>query len=188
MSFSTPLIDTLDEPLPPDSEAVRHALSARIATMPAQWVAGLPLGLDAHGVYGRYFKGEIRSQFSPYKIGLANLVRGETLATGPNGEPLSRDKLYQLPAGADGILKLDRLCRLIHTLNHFLIGGRPGPLVLPIHPLLFQHVKTAHGKTFAKLMAHFELAPRNIILEIPQGLPDAVIAGYLSEGFTVHMI
>ncbi|WP_374349377.1 hypothetical protein [Chitinimonas sp.] len=165
----------------------RSRLVSRLSELPAQWVAGLPLGLDEQGVYGRYFKCELRSQFQQRDVGGALLTHAALRAIGPEGEALDGSKLFSLAAGADGLLKLDRLCRLIHTLNHFVLAGQPAPLVLPIHPRLFEYVKGAHGRTFARMLAHFELSPTSIVLAVPGGLPQAVLDNYLGEGFAVRL-
>ncbi|QNM97342.1 hypothetical protein [Chitinimonas koreensis] len=162
-------------------------LDALLATLPQQWVAGLPLAVDEAGVVGRFFKCELRSRFVAADIGGATLTRAELEVQGPGGEPFPPAKLFTLAAGADGLLKLDRLCRLIHALNHFVVAGRSEPLLLSIHPRLFDYVKTAHGRTFARLLAHFELAPAQVVLELPSGLPQATIDGYLGEGFALRI-
>lgn len=162
-------------------------LSRRLADMPAQWVAGLPLGLDAQGVYGRFFKCEMRSRFVQRQVGRATLTCAELDAVGPDGEPFPPAKLFTLAAGADGLLKLDRLCRLIHALNHFIVQGMPAPLVLSIHPRLFNYVKTGHGRTFARMLAHFGLSPGGIVLALPANLPQPILDSYLGEGFAVHV-
>ncbi|MBV8464459.1 MAG: hypothetical protein JO218_00820 [Burkholderiales bacterium] len=162
-------------------------LRDRLASLPPQWVAGLPLGLDENGVYGRYFKCELRSVFTAQHLGTAELVHAELQATGPDGEPFPAHRLFSLAAGADGLLKLDRLCRLIHTLNHFVVHGRPAPLVLSVHPRLFEYVKAAHGRTFSRMLTHFELQSAGIVLSLPRELPQSVLDNYLAAGFTVHL-
>ena len=163
------------------------ALTARLASMPAQWGAGYPLGLDERGVVGRFFKCELSSQFFPFKLGAASVVRAGLMVRGPDGEPFPVDKLFSLASGADGLLKLDRLCRLIHALNHFVVQAQTVPLLMPIHPRLFDYVKVAHGRTFARMLAHFDLTPASIILEVPDQLPQFVLDGYLGEGFTLRI-
>lgn len=169
-----------------ETDGAQTELARRLADMPPQWVAGLPLGLDERGVYGRFFKCELRSVFHTRQLGTAALTCAELEATGPDGEPFAGTKLFTLAAGADGLLKLDRLCRLIHALNHFLVNERPAPLVLTIHPRLFDYVKAAHGRTFARMLSHFELSPGDIVLSLPADLPRAVLDSYLGEGFAVH--
>jgi len=162
-------------------------LSERMASLPAQWVAGFPLGLDDAGVLGRFFKCELRSHYRPVEVGGARLARAELDVLGPDGEPFPADKLFSLASGADGLLKLDRLCRLIHALNHFVVQGQRTPLVLPIHVRLFDYVKTAHGSTFARMLHHFDLQPASVVLELPAGLPQSTLDGYLGEGFAVRI-
>ncbi|QDQ26299.1 hypothetical protein FNU76_07950 [Chitinimonas arctica] len=165
----------------------QRQLSERIASLPAQWVAGFPLVLDESGVVGRFFKCELRSRFDTLQIGSANLCRARLVALGPDGEPFPSERLFRLTSGADGLLKLDRLCRLIHALNYFIVAEASLPLVLPIHPRLFEYVRSAHGHTFARMLAHFDLSPSRIVLETPGGLPQATLDGFLSEGFAVHV-
>ncbi|MBV8660197.1 MAG: hypothetical protein JO142_20455 [Burkholderiales bacterium] len=162
-------------------------LTARLATMPALWGAGYPLGLDERGVVGRFFKCELSSHFQPFQLGAASVVRAGLTVRGPDGEPFPVEKLFSLASGADGLLKLDRLCRLIHALNHFEVAGQTTPLLMPIHPRLFDYVKVAHGRTFARMLAHFDLTPAKIILEVPDQLPRFALDGYLGEGFTLHI-
>ncbi|MEH6460484.1 hypothetical protein [Chitinimonas sp. JJ19] len=167
----------------PDQQAT---LAALIGSLPTQWVAGYPLVLDEGGVVGRFFKCELRSHFSRIEVGGAHLARADLQVRGPDGEPFPAGKLFTLAAGEDGLLKLDRLCRLIHALNHFKVAGRRDPLVIAIHPRLFDYVKTAHGRTFARMLSHFDLTPAGIVLELPPDLPQATLDGYLGEGFTLH--
>lgn len=167
----------------PDTQ---RQLAQGIASLPAQWVAGFPLSLDEHGVVGRFFKCELRSVFVPTPVGALAMPRAELAITGPDGEPFPAERLFQLPSGEDGLLKLDRLCRLIHALNHFIVAEQELPLILPIHPRLFDYVRHGHGRTFARLLAHFDLSPARIVLEVPQGLPQSTLDGYLGEGYTLR--
>ena len=169
------------------NEQEQQELGERIASLPAQWVAGFPLGLDESGVLGRFFKCELRSRYVPVEVGGAKLARGELCALGPDGEPFPAEKLFSLASGSDGLLKLDRLCRLIHALNHFVVARQREPLVLPIHPRLFDYVKTAHGSTFSRMLRHFELLPASVVLELPADLPQATLDGYLGEGFALRI-
>lgn len=166
---------------------VRQTLGDLLASLPSQSVDGFPLGLDDSGVVGRFFKCELRSEFVPLAVGNAALQRGVLVVRGPDGEPFPAARLFDLASGADGLLKLDRLCRLIHALNHFVVAGRQAPLVLPIHPRLFDYVKSAHGRSFARLLQHFDLAPASVVLEIPAGLPQTTLDGYLGEGFSLRI-
>lgn len=167
----------------PDTQ---RQLAERIASLPPQWVAGFPISLDDAGVVGRFFKCELRSRYQPVQIGALGIPRAELDATGPDSEPFPAARLFQLASGEDGLLKLDRLCRLIHTLNHFVVAEAQLPLVLPIHPRLFDYVRSGHGRTFSRLLAHFELSPARIVLEVPAGLSQATLDAYLGEGFTVR--
>lgn len=166
---------------------LHRQLRTQLASLPSQWVDGFPLGLDESGVVGRFFKCELRSDFVPVAVGHATLKRGVLLVRGPDGEPFPAERLFDLASGADGLLKLDRLCRLIHALNHFVVAGRHEPLVLPIHPRLFDYVKNAHGRSFARLLHHFNLAPVRVVLEVPAGLPQTTLDGYLGEGFSLRI-
>ncbi|PHV10014.1 hypothetical protein [Chitinimonas sp. BJB300] len=161
-------------------------LAERLASLPSQWVAGFPITLDEYGVVGRFFKCELRSIFEPIKVGECIMSRATLVATGPDGEPFPTERLFQLASGEDGLLKLDRLCRLIHSLNHFVVANAAMPLVLPIHPRLFDYVRSGHGNTFSRLLAHFDLSPQHIVLEVPMGIPQTALEGFQHEGFGVR--
>jgi EAL domain-containing protein (putative c-di-GMP-specific phosphodiesterase class I) len=169
------------------SQACKETLASRLATLPSQWVAGFPLTVDESGVVAHFFKCELRSTFRPFELGTATIVRAELAVRGPDGEAFPPEKLFSLAAGADGLLKLDRLCRLAHALNHFVVASRREPLLLNIHPRLFDYVKTAHGRTFARMLSHFDLSPGLVVLEVPPGQPQATLDGYLGEGFAVRV-
>ncbi|WP_269531159.1 hypothetical protein [Chitinimonas sp. BJYL2] len=164
----------------------RHALATRLATLPASWVAGFPLGLDATGVHGRYFKCELRSRYERHGVGSASLPLARLHARRGDGIEVPPEQLFRLASGADGLLKLDRLCRLIHTLNHCVVAAQTEPLLLPVHSRLFDYVQAAHGRTFARMLAHFDIAPDRVVLLVPEGLPQGVLDSYLGEGFGVR--
>ncbi|MBV8464970.1 MAG: hypothetical protein JO218_03400 [Burkholderiales bacterium] len=163
-------------------------LAARLASLSPQWVAGFPLILDERGVVTRFFKCELRSQFRHIVVGGEPITRALLDARAPSGDRFPPDKVFRLATGADGLLKLDRLCRLVHTLNHCIVAERRDPLLLQIHPRLFDYVKVGHGRVFAKMLAHFDLSPTQIILEVSGNAPVAAIDCYRSEGFSMQHV
>ncbi|MGQ5524106.1 hypothetical protein ACUHMQ_12700 [Chitinimonas sp. PSY-7] len=166
----------------------QEQLAERLASLPPQWVAGFPISLDEEGVVGRFFKCELRSIFEAIQVGDCTMARATLVATGPDGEPFPTERLFRLASGEDGLLKLDRLCRLIHSLNHFVVANQASPLVLPIHPRLFEYVRSGHGNTFSRLLAHFDLSPQHIVLEVPASVPQTAVEGYQHEGFGVRRV
>ncbi|MFC4160895.1 hypothetical protein [Chitinimonas lacunae] len=169
----------------------RDWLTSRLSSLPREAVAGFPLACVEGGVAGRFFKCELRARFEPVRLGTETLTLGAIVARGPGGITFPTERLFRLASGEDGLLRLDRLCRLIQALDHFVVLGRQDTLALDIHPRLFDYVKSGHGQAFTRLLRHFELEPEQFLLILPdqvwsESQESPVLVNYRSLGFRIE--
>src|SRR5690606_12878387 len=82
-------------------------------------------------------------------------------------QPLSPASVFLLPADADEVVYLDRLCRTLHALNFLLQAGEnDGWLALNVHPRHLTGVLSEHGLVFESILQQCGLSPRRVVLEI----------------------
>lgn len=165
-------------------------LLEQLRTLPPDLIAGFPIALENTQLVGRFFKCALRSEFRSTYYETSPAIQASLVVTGPDGLPLHEDKLFALPTGEEGVLRLDRLVRLLHALNHFIVLRRPEALIMSVHSLLFSYVKEGHGRPFAALLRHFGLDPKRVILMLPDCLLEtpewtSIVAAYRTQGFRV---
>lgn len=167
-----------------------NKLLEQLRTLPPDLIAGFPIALEGTQLVGRYFKCTLRSEFHASFHETSPATQAQLAITGPDGTTLPEDKLFALATGEEGILRLDRLVRLLHALNHFIVRRRPEPLIMSVHELLFTYVKEGHGRPFAALLHHFGLDPKRVVLVLPDCLLETpewphILAAYKTQGFGV---
>jgi len=89
---------------------------------------------------------------------------------------------------------LDRLCRLVHTLNYLRQTGETGSLFLHVHARHVAGVATEHGRDFEQVLERCGLQPdRVVIVYTPSGNEDEdslarirhALQGYRHRGYSV---
>ncbi|MDK2123197.1 hypothetical protein [Parachitinimonas caeni] len=165
-------------------------LSQGLASLPPHAIAGFPLLQDAGRVVGRYFKCQLQSAFETVEYDRQPARLASLMVSGPQEQPIPAERLFALAAGEDALLRLDRLCRLMHALNHFCIDQRKEWLILPVHQRLFDYVREGHGRAFASLLGHFGLSPERVVLALPLVAFESpqsarMLASFRSHGFRI---
>lgn len=131
------------------------------------------LWLDGHGrAHGRYFHSTLTSAFQPIRvpeqdrlIGMQGFMRSHSL----HDDGLSVWKLLDTVATDDQSIELDRLCRLLHVINHYRQPGMADvDLYLSVHPRLLAAVDSNHGMSFRHVLDMLGLPHRKIVLQLPQ--------------------
>jgi hypothetical protein len=100
-------------------------------------------------------------------------------AAGGANTGLDADKVIPVrdvfAAARDGkaVVYLDRLCRLVHTLNYLRQTGETGSLFLHVHARHVSGVATEHGRDFERVLERCGLQPdRVVIAYTPSGNED----------------
>jgi EAL domain-containing protein (putative c-di-GMP-specific phosphodiesterase class I) len=91
---------------------------------------------------------------------------------------------------AERLVKFDRVCRTLHTLNYLNTGKSSGLLFLNVHPELLVAVNS-HGKVFEQVLHQHDVATNEVVIEINESavseeklLADA-IANYRERGYKI---
>jgi EAL domain-containing protein (putative c-di-GMP-specific phosphodiesterase class I) len=91
-------------------------------------------------------------------------------------------------AGSDAeIVRMDRLCRVLHATNYHAEGLRPTRLLVPAHPRLLNSVPADHGRVYRKALNRIGLkeAPIVVCLPDPEHLRTMSL-GYLIGSYRLH--
>jgi EAL domain-containing protein (putative c-di-GMP-specific phosphodiesterase class I) len=151
---------------------------------------------DAEGrAQGRYFNSTLTSAFQPIRalhdgavIGHEGFARSYSEA-----DPgLCVWKLLDHAASDDESVALDRLCRMLHTMNFFRQPEAGGSdLYLSVHARLMAAVDGNHGAAFGRVLEALELPRERIVLQLPvvtrqqNWLLDYVADNYRRNGFRI---
>lgn len=99
-------------------------------------------------------------------------------------------KVFSLASDDSTLVELDRLCRLVHTLNYF-ARTDARQLVLNVHGRLLAAVAADHGKAFHRAVMALGLHPEQFVIQVPStanddlGLLLFVVNNYRRNGFAV---
>lgn len=152
--------------------------------------------VDAEGrAQGRFFNATLTSAFQPIRalhgrgiVGHEGFARSYSEAD----HGLCVWKLLDQAASDDESVELDRLCRLLHTMNFFRQPEAAGrDLYLSVHARLLTAVDANHGNAFSRVLHALDLPLDRIVLQLPavtthQGwLLDYVADNYRRNGFRV---
>jgi len=97
---------------------------------------------------------------------------------------------YHQAEVAERLVKFDRLCRTLHTLNFLNMGPGNGLLFLNVHPELLITVNS-HGRVFEHVLHQHDVATRHVVIEIHEGavsdekLLAAAISNYRERGYKI---
>jgi EAL domain-containing protein (putative c-di-GMP-specific phosphodiesterase class I) len=146
-----------------------HNYLARLAD-PAR--AATSVWTDSHGhAHGRYFNCTITSAFQPIReLGSGRVVAYEGLARSMSASDkgLSLWRLLDHAASDDESIELDRLCRMVHSINFFRQPeAESADLYLSVHDRLLSAVSSNHGYAFQRILDALSLPIAKIVLQLP---------------------
>ncbi|MGB7193521.1 MAG: EAL domain-containing protein [Collimonas pratensis] len=132
--------------------------------------------LDADGrAQGRYFNTTLTSVFQPVR--LIDALAGNGAVIGYEGFAHSYSssdnglylwKLLDHAASDDESIELDRLCRMLHSINFYRQAeAAAGDLYLSVHARLLAAVDSNHGMAFRRILNLLELPHEKIVLQLP---------------------
>jgi EAL domain-containing protein (putative c-di-GMP-specific phosphodiesterase class I) len=132
--------------------------------------------LDADGrAQGRYFNTTLTSVFQPLRQ--IDAVAGKGAIIGYEGFAHSYSasdnglylwKLLDHAASDDESIELDRLCRMLHSINFYRQEqAHAGDLYLSVHARLLAAVDSNHGMAFRRILNLLELPHEKIVLQLP---------------------
>ncbi|CAJ0812427.1 EAL domain-containing protein [Ralstonia flaminis] len=174
------------------------ALAQFLGTLPSAPTPDRQLWRDASGrVQGQFFHSSLTSLFEPVwqlaADGTLALAGHEALMrTWTRGGDLGLNpwKLFSLASDDSTLVELDRLCRLVHTLNYF-ARTDARRLVVNVHGRLLAAVAADHGKAFHRAVTALGLSPEQFVIQVPStanddlGLLLFVVDNYRRNGFAV---
>ena len=112
--------------------------------------------------------------------------------TDQSGRAIAPDSVFKSQFNNSGVVGLDRLCRVIHSINFYSQITEPASLFLNVngrHLLGIQ--KGHHGSAFETLLSYCGLTPSQIVLEILESKVEEIdnvqeaITTYKSKGFRI---
>lgn len=154
--------------------------------------------LDAEGrAQGKYFNTTLTSAFQPIRVfGSKTVVEGALVAQEGFARSYSEDdsglhlwRLLDQAASDDESVELDRLCRMLHSINFYRQVDDDVGLHLSVHARLLAAVDSNHGIAFRRILNLLELPHNKIVLQMPvvthnQGwLLNYVLDNYRRNGF-----
>ena len=72
------------------------------------------------------------------------------------------------PARSDAdIVRIDRLCRVLHATNYHAEGVKPTRLLVPAHPRLLQSVTADHGRVYREALDGIGLTDARTVIALP---------------------
>ncbi len=174
------------------------ALAQFLGTLPSAPTPDRQLWRDASGrVQGQFFHSSLTSLFEPVwqlaADGTLALAGHEALMrtwTRDGDLGLNPWKLFSLASDDSTLVELDRLCRLVHTLNYF-ARTDARRLVVNVHGRLLAAVAADHGKAFHRAVVALGLSPEQFVIQVPStanddlGLLLFVVDNYPRNGFAV---
>lgn len=174
------------------------AVAQFLGTLPNAPAPDRHLWRDATGrVQGQFFHCALTSLFEPvWQLGadgaLAPAGHEALMRTWTRDGELGLNpwKVFSLASDDNTLVELDRLCRLVHTLNYF-SRTDAGRLVVNVHGRLLAAVAADHGKAFHRAVTALGLHPEQFVIQVPStanddlGLLLFVVDNYRRNGFAV---
>ena len=126
------------------------------------YVGEHPLGIEDGAAIARYLKCRLSTRLSPLIGGGQSVGSHASLHVHlPSGLPVPARALFALASGGS-VVRLDRLCRTLHTVNWLAAGQPGGSLHLPVHPRLVTAQRGMHGREFADALQVLGVDTRQI--------------------------
>jgi EAL domain-containing protein (putative c-di-GMP-specific phosphodiesterase class I) len=154
--------------------------------------AATSIWLDREGkAQGRFFNCTLSSAFQAVRELETGSVHGyEGLARSVSAQDLGLSlwKLLDHAASDDESIELDRLCRMLHSINFFRqADGAPNAeadLYLNVHDRLLSAVSSNHGHAFRRILDALELPLARIVLQLPAATPQqGWLLNYVSDNY-----
>jgi EAL domain-containing protein (putative c-di-GMP-specific phosphodiesterase class I) len=151
------------------------------------------LDVRSGDVQARFIGLQLSSVFQPIidlnqnaPLGYEALLR----AYDQKGNSIAPSAAFRQAEVAERLVKFDRLCRTLHTLNFLNMGKGNGLLFLDVHPDLLIAVNS-HGKVFEQVLHQHDVATDEVVIEIEEcavsdeKLLGAAIANYRERGYKI---
>lgn len=139
------------------------------------------IGMQLHSVFQPIFNLDANIPF-----GYEALLR----ASDHNGNIIAPLVAFRKAEVAEKLVKFDRLCRTLHTLNYLNMGSSQDLLFLNVHPELLVAVNS-HGKIFEQVLHQYSLQTDKVVIEINESevsddnlLNDAIV-NYRERGYKI---
>jgi EAL domain-containing protein (putative c-di-GMP-specific phosphodiesterase class I) len=85
------------------------------------------------------------------------------------------------------IVRLDRLCRVLHATNYHADGRQPTRLLVPVHPRLLESVTADHGRVYRDTLNGSGLSGARIVICLPDPSHLRTMSlGYLIGSYRLH--
>lgn len=173
----------------------RSTLTGFLSRLPGAPTDDRSLWIDASGrVSGRFYACGLSSAFAPivdaydeHTMACQALLRSYA----PQGEGLAPWKLFELAAGDEQLIALDRLCRTVHAINFLCSPDAPADLHLHVHGRLLCAVADDHGRAFRRVLESLGAGCDRFVITLPlsasqdMNLLQFVVANYRWNGFRV---
>lgn len=133
-------------------------------------------GLETQGkqVISKFIGVSLKSAFQPIlSLAKGNEPIGYEALLRPSIGPESISPLFAFDfADRQGrLVKLDRVARTLHLLNHLQLPANRGLLFLNVHPKLLATVN-AHGKVFERILHNHSVPTHEVVIEIQESAVD----------------
>lgn len=119
-------------------------------------------------------------------LGFEALLR----ASDAHGKSISPPIAFRQAEIAEQLVKFDRLCRTLHTLNYLNMGRKEGRLFLNVHPELLAAV-SSHGRVFERVLHNHAVPTDSVVIEINEAAVTQeeqlsyAIANYRERGYRI---
>ena len=175
---------------------MRHVTLQNYLSRLQSSLASSNLWIDGQGrARGRYFNAGLTSAFQAIRSGndlRAIAFEGYARSYDPNDQGLNIWRLLDYVANDEESVELDRLCRLLHTINFYRQQTTQElDLFLSVHSRLLAAVEGNHGAAFRRILEVLELPHQQIVLQLPQITPSQrwvlthVAENYRRNGFRI---
>ncbi len=142
---------------------------------------------DSHTVVGKFYEFQLASGFqSIIRLATREVVGYDAYARSyaADGDVISPWGLFARAADDETVVQLDRLCRLVHTINYFSQEGATAPLYLRVHGRLLAAITQDHGLAFRRMIDTLGIAPSQIVLQLPgEASQDVLLIGIIIDNY-----
>ncbi|WP_426114840.1 EAL domain-containing protein [Massilia sp. PWRC2] len=169
------------------------ALDDYLRRLPASAGGAASLWSSPDGqAHGQFLNCVLTSAFQPIRaLGQGTLLGFEGVARGVADEDagLSLWRLLDHSCGDDESIELDRLCRMLHSINFFrqpqaAQGDPQCDRYLSVHDRLLSAVSSNHGYAFRRILGALGLPGARIVLQMPAVGPGRRwLANYVADNY-----
>jgi EAL domain-containing protein (putative c-di-GMP-specific phosphodiesterase class I) len=136
----------------------------------------------------RFFNSTLTSVFQPIvAVGASGLLGFEAVARGvpESGSGHTVWRMLEHAASDDESIELDRLCRMLHSINFFRQPDAAGAdLYLNVHDRLLGAVSSNHGYAFRRILHALGLPLARIVLQLPAAGPSRRwLVNYVADNY-----